>query len=291
MKFYRIQDLFLILFVALMTVSSVQAEEISNTPAAQSVWKNEAVGQLNLTQNRFDNWSQGGENAISWQLGFRGKTQLKTGQVQWANSGKIAYGETQTGEQEFRKSSDEIKIESVFTYSLATYLNPYVSIKGETQLSPSYTYQDEEKTRIAAFLDPGYFIESLGLGYAVDPVVETRLGLAIKETVTRDFPVPYTDNPDTSDVEKMKIEAGLESTTDFRWQFSDIMLFTSKLELFSNLKSTDTIDVRWDNTITAAVAKYINVQLNVELFYDRDISVQRQLKQVLSLGLTYSFFN
>lgn len=281
----------LLLLACLISSVFVQAEETANTSTARSLWKNEAIGQFNLTQNRFDNWSQGGENSISWQLGFRGKAQLKTGQYQWANSGKISYGETQTGGQEFRKSSDDIKIESVFTYSLAKYLNPYLSLKGETQLAPSYEYQDEVKIQIANFLDPGYFIESLGLGYAFDPIIETRLGLAIKESITRDFPVPYTDDPDTADIEKIKVEAGLESTTDFRLQLTDIVLFTSKLEFFSNLKSVDTVDVRWDNNFTAALAKHINVQLNVELFYDHDISVRRQLKQILSLGLTYSFFN
>ena len=211
----RIRLVCLLLLACLISSVCVQAEEIANTPTAQSLWKNEAIGQLNLTQNRFDNWSQGGENSISWQLGLRGKAQLKTGQYQWTNSGKISYGETQTGGQEFRKSSDDIKIESVFTYSLAKYLNPYLSLKGETQLTPSYEYQDEVKIQIADFLDPGYFIESLGLGYAFDPIIETRLGLAIKESITREFPVPYTDDPDTADIEKIKV-VSRESVEPFR---------------------------------------------------------------------------
>ena len=66
------------------------------------------------------------------------------------------------------------------------------------------------------------------------------------------------------------------------------MLLTSKLELFSNLESFQQIDVKWDTILSAKVARYVDVNLNVKLFYDRDISRKRQLKQALTLGLTYT---
>ncbi|RKY84956.1 hypothetical protein DRP98_03865, partial [candidate division KSB1 bacterium] len=66
-------------------------------------------------------------------------------------------------------------------------------------------------------------------------------------------------------------------------------IFTSKLELFSGLKALDETDVNWDNVFTAKISKYFNVNFNVKLFYDKDISKQRQLKQSLAMGLTCSF--
>jgi len=47
--------------------------------------------------------------------------------------------------------------------------------------------------------------------------------------------------------------------------------------------------VNWDNIFTAKLTQYININFNITLFYDRDTSVKRQLKQSLALGLTYSF--
>ena len=66
-------------------------------------------------------------------------------------------------------------------------------------------------------------------------------------------------------------------------------MVTTKLELFSNLKAFDEIDVKWDNLFTAKLSKYFNVNFNVKLFYDKNISKKRQLKQALSLGITYTF--
>ena len=138
-------------------------------------------------------------------------------------------------------------------------------------------------------MDPGYCTESLGVGYARDGFFKTRLGFAAKQTITDRYPHPFADNPDTLEIEKIKNEYGLESATDLSLKFSDILSFTSKLEIFSNLKASDQIDVRWDNLFTASVSKYLNVAFNIQWFYDKDISPLRQIKKSLTLGLIYTF--
>jgi hypothetical protein len=52
--------------------------------------------------------------------------------------------------------------------------------------------------------------------------------------------------------------------------------------------SFEEIDVRWDNLFSAEIAKYLAVSFNFQIFYDRDISIKRQLKQTLSVGFKYS---
>jgi hypothetical protein len=274
-------------------VCTIEADEAAqtNTPAATSAWTKELAGQLTLAQARFDNWAQGGENSTAWQLGFNGRFALDEANYHWEHTGKIAYGETQVGAQEFRKSSDILKLQTVYTRKISKILNPYVSIKGETQLAPSYAYTEEGSELIAKFMDPGYFVESLGLGYGWKPILAFRLGFAVKETVTRDFAFPYADDPQTPGVESFKVECGLESVLDLNWKISQQALFTSKAELFSHLKSLDTIDVSWDNNLTLSFSKYLNLHLNIELLYDHDISPRRQIKQTLSLGITYSLFD
>ena len=253
-------------------------------------WQKEIVGGVNLTQTSFDNWAQGGENSFAWQLNLNFKFINDQEKTNWTNSGKFTCGATKTGDQESRKSIDEIKLESVFTCKPGVYLNPYVAVTGETQFAAGYNYGTDPKTQISAFMDPGYFRESVGVGYQPNHIVKTRFGMALKQTITSDYPVPYADNPDTKDkIEKTKNEIGAESVTDVSWKISNNMLFTSQLELFSALKAFDEIDVNWDNVLTAKISKYFNVNFNVKLFYDRDISKKRQLKQALAMGLTYSF--
>jgi hypothetical protein len=252
-------------------------------------WQKEMVGGLNLTQTSFDNWKQGGENSYAWQLNLNLKFINDQEKTNWSNTGKLTYGSNKTGDQEMRKSIDEIKLESVLTYKLGVLINPYVAVTGETQFAPGYNYGTDPKSQISAFMDPGYIRESVGIGIKPNEIVKTRLGAALKHTITSDYPAPYADDPATLDIEKIKNEFGAESVTDLDWKVSENSLFTSKLELFSAFTTFNEIDVNWDNILTTKISKYFNVNFNFKLFYDRDISKMRQIKQAIALGVSYNF--
>jgi len=252
-------------------------------------WKPQVAGQLNLAQNTFDNWSQGGEDSLAWQVTLQGDYTGDHEDYNWANAGKLAFGQVKSGAQDYRKSMDEIRLESVFIYKLHFPVNPYVALKGETQFAKGYDYSVEPALVVSDFLDPGYFTESAGLGYAPTESFKTRFGFAVKETLTRNYPVPYADDPGTPEIEKTKVEYGLESVSNLNLKLSDLVLFTSALNLFSNLKAADQIYVRWDNLLSASVAKYLALGFNLQLIYDHSVSTRRQLSQALTLGLTYTF--
>ena len=250
-------------------------------------WNNALVGSLNFTQTSFDNWTQGGENTLAWQLNINGKAVKGEEKYKWDNTGKISHGMVKLADLEARKSVDELKLESVFNYLLGVYVNPYVAASLETQFTPGYDYDDGKK-EISNILDPGYLSQSAGVGYEPVDEFKTRAGFALRETITRDYPA-YADDPETEDIEKIRVEPGLESVTDFSQKLIGSILLTSKLEIFSNMKGIDEVDVRWDNIFSAKISKYIDVSFNIKLLYDRNASKKRQIKQALSVGLTYTF--
>ncbi len=269
----------------LFLAATAPAQETPPKPA----WTREVVGALNLTQVNFSNWTQGGENAVSWQIILTGKLEYQRHAVKWTSSGKFSFGKTKLGKSDFRKSVDEIRLESVLNYRLNPYINPYLALTAITQFTAGFNYTDSGREKISDFLDPGYFTQSLGFGYEPIKEMKTRLGLALKETITRNFPAPYADDPATERVEKTRTEIGMESATELAAKLSSNTQLSSKLEMFSNLKSVKEIDVNWDNLITAKISKYFNVNFNFRLLYDRNVSQKRQIKQALALGVTYSF--
>jgi len=275
-----------ILLTCCVALSCVQLTAQDKIPVTR--WKNTVVGNLNFTQNRFDNWTQGGANSWSWQSDLIPKFAFEDTTVQWSTTGKISYGQSKVGDAQSQKSADEIRLESVLAYKVGTWINPYAAMTGLTQIVKGYDYGSTPRTEVSGFLDPGYFTQSLGLGFQPDPRVKTRLGAAYKETVTRNHPKPYADDPKTAKIEKLKVEPGAEWVTDLELKLHQNILFTSKVELFSNMKGLKAVDVNWDNMFSSKISKWITVSLNVRLFYDRDISVKRQIKQVLAVGLSYS---
>ncbi|NIM58684.1 MAG: DUF3078 domain-containing protein [Candidatus Aminicenantes bacterium] len=285
----KLKSVVLVLFLSIFLGTYIFSQEKPEKEPKYG-WQKEMVGGINLTQTSLSNWTQGGENSFAWQLNFNFKFINSQEKYDWANSGKFTYGSTKLGDQEFRKSIDEIKLESVFTYKLRKYVNPYIACTAETQFAPGYSYKADTKTQISSFMDPGYFRESIGVGYQPNDLVKSRLGIALKQTITSDFPVPYADDPETVDkIEKIKNEFGAESVTDMSWKVTKNSLFASKLELFYAFQAFDETDVNWDNVFTIMISKYININFNLKLFYDKDISKKRQIKQAIAFGFTYSF--
>jgi hypothetical protein len=246
-------------------------------------WNNNIVFNFNFTQNSFDNWSQGGESSWAWQTDLQAKFINDQANYNWANSGKLSYGKAKVGDLDARKAADEIKIESVFTYKMgeSTHINPYVSITGLTQFVAGFEYTDTSSVEISNFMDPGYFTESAGIGYAKGDNFKTRLGVAFKQTITDKFADRYALG------ETFRSEYGMESATDFTWPIAETLTYTGKLLLFSNLKRFDEIDVDWDNVFVGKITDLLNATFTVRLFYDRDISTKRQLRQALAVGISY----
>ena len=277
---------FTMMFIGLLCFCTLSAQT-AKEDSVKYGWQNELITGLNLSQTQFDNWKQGGENTLAWQFNCQFRFINNQPKIKWANSGKLTYGAIKITGESTRKSIDEIKLESLLTYKLGLIINPYLAFNAMTQFATGYNYRTEPPQKISAFLDPGYIQEGIGMIAEPYPFLITRVGAAFKQTVTSDYPVPYADDPETKEIEDFKSEVGIESSTELNLRFAENLIFNSKLELFSTLEAIKKTDVSWDNLIIAEISKYFNVNFSLKVFYDRDISVKRQLKQGLAMGITY----
>jgi len=272
-------------FMILLSVCSLWAQKDTT-----SVWSNEVVSTLNYTNSSFDNWVAGGDDAFTWELNVLASFGLDKKDMSWENTIKLAYGETKVSgsvPDEAKKTSDEIKVESVLKYKMGIAINPYLATTGQTQFTKSYSYKALPKTAISDFMDPAYFTQSLGVGYAKGKQFKTRAGFSIKETITSKF-TSFADDPKTTEIEETRVDYGMELVTDYNNKISKNILLKSKLEIFSDFSGIKHVDVAWDNLFSAKVSEIISVSFNYKLVYDSNISAKRQTRRVLSAGLTYS---
>lgn len=261
----------------------------SKTPA-DTTWQTELIGALHFSQAYFDNWVAGGESTIAGQLDLNGKAIKTTNKFIWTNNGRIAYGTSKVTGKDATKTIDEIKLESIYNYLWKYRLDPYFAVKAETQLAPGYEHREDGKIRVSDFLDPAYFTQSLGILYKPSEKIVLRIGAAVKETITKDHPKPYADDPNTKEIEKIKIEPGAEAVFSVSKNLSDNTQINSTLDLFNDFTELSATDVKWDTDFTTKINELINIKLSVKLFYDKDISLKRQLNQTLMLGISYTFF-
>ncbi len=263
-------------------------KDSSQSKKQKSHWKNDVVTALNFSQVDFDNWSKGGEDNVAWLWNMNMIFEYDRNTWNWRNNVKLVFGKNRTNGKEFRKSSDEINISTVFTLKRGMFVNPYLSLNFETQFTRGYDYKKHPPVPISNFMDPGYIIISSGSGLAPVDGLRFRMGFASKTTITREFAPLYSDDPQTPHVlEKIRHEPGMELVTELLRKISANIVVASKLSLFSNLRTWQQIDVQWDATFSSKIAKFLSVNYNIQLWYDSDVSKKRQLKQALMVGITW----
>ena len=246
-------------------------------------WAENVIAGVNLTQSSYTNWVAGGQNALSYTFWFNGSAVDNRERTNWSNSLKLAFGQSRVGGQGIRKTDDEIYFETLLIYKLGLYVNPYVSATARTQFATGYTYDAlGTATAVSAFMDPGFFTQSIGAAYTPVAGVKTRLGLALREVVT-------SVHNQFSGGKKSQVWAGGESVTDAEWEFAKNMKLISRLEVFAPFNPLSDLVVRFDNTVSSKVNDLVNVTFNVQTLYDGSVSGHMQVKQVLAIGLSYQF--
>lgn len=260
----------------------------AQAPADSAVfgWKRSGTGMLNLSQAYHDNWVKGGTDNLTWELNFQGEADLERDGFLWENKAKLVYGLTRIEDQAARKSSDEWNLETIYTWKLGSWVNPFVSALGRSQFTAGYRYADTlPRVQTSDFFDPAYVFQTAGVG--VEPVkdLKQKLGFTLKETFSADY--GYADDGETAEFEDFSLEYGLSSVTEYQASLMENILATTRLDLFVNFEGWEDIDARWENKVTAKVNKLVSVNFDLEILYDKDQDLSRQLRQGLSVGIAF----
>ncbi len=250
-------------------------------------WVPQAIAGLNVSQIALSNWTQGGENSLTWTL--IGETGLKYISPQWTlkNHLKVSYGRTRLGTQAFRTNENDLFFETVLAKNIGWAVDPFLSNSVRTTITKGYSYKTDPPKETANFFDPGYITQSLGFTYDKYVGFKTRLGFAVQETFTNRHR-EYSDDTLTTAQEAFKFETGLESVSSINYSVVDNVVVKSKLRLFTRYEMLDVWDVRWDNAVIAKVNDFLNVNFSFLLIYEKRQSIKTQIKQSLQLGLRYT---
>ncbi len=253
-------------------------------------WKHSLVGSLLGSQVTYSDWVQGGENTIAWNALLDGKSVYEKGKNNWSNTYKFAFGRTRLGDKGFRKTDDRIDLESVFTYKVNVYVNPYAAATFKSQFAPGLIYDEHGvSTKVSRFLDPAYLTQSAGVGYQLLPQAKIRVGAALREILTDQY-TRFADDPKTGELEKRVVEGGMESVLNVDWKWSQNLLFTSVAEWFGAFKDMKRTALRTNNTLAATVSKLVTVNFNIQTINEPRVSLRPQIKQTFGIGLNYSLF-
>jgi hypothetical protein len=268
----------------MLSVSNIFAK---NDTTNVSPWHPNATSGLNISQISFKNWSQGGDNSLTWTAMLNGGIKYLKDGWEFKDSLKIVYGRTKLGGQEFRTNDNELNIESLLSRHVGWPVDPFFSNSIRTSLTTGYTYNANVPAAIADFFDPAYITQTLGFTYGKTASFKSRLGLAAQETFTDKFR-QYTSDTSKPDRKAFKCETGFESVTSGELNIVENVKVQSSLRLFTRFESFDVWDIRWENIITGKINSFLNMNFSYLLIYQKDQSLKTQMKEGLNVGFVYA---
>lgn len=269
-------------------------------PPPEGVQYTAATG-ITFTQTNYVDWAEGGDDALAYVLAFVGGISEERAHDKWKLLGVLGFGQSKIGGEDARISVNEMVLEVLYNYKLPKRWSAYAAGTFRSAIVTGYDYkvpipdtepQEFEDREKASFNDPGYYTVSFGAqkDFSQKPYIFTsRVGLGFKYTTAQDhYEFGYADDPDTPELDKDKLETGIDSVTDLDAKFSEDIGLVSKLSLFSTFENMDVWDMRWENTLTAKINKYVNAQFQLIFLFDKDVSGRLQRFQMLSIGLSYT---
>ncbi len=266
-------------------------------------WKNAFKAGANINQAAFSpNWTGGGVKSIGFNAYLNFKANYTKEKHSWDNEIDLLYGSMNNEGQGLRKTNDKIYLDTKYGHALNTKWDAFVSANFLSQFANGYRYEKdaggvERDTLISKFLAPGYLTFALGFEYhpvdyfnlRISPLAP-RFTFQTSDKVAQNIDNNYGVEPG----KKMRSEwlafqlvanfdKDLTETINLKWRY---VMFINYQKLHFN-----EIDHRLDLTISAKVAKYIDVNFTLISIYDIDQDSSIQFSEALGVGFVYSIKN
>lgn len=285
---------------------------------ADTAWKTSGDISLMLNQSSFTNWAAGGENNLNVTGFFNFYAGYIKNKTKWETLLALAYGQTKTGEQDFRKNEDKIDLQSTYGIKASEKWFYTANFNFKSQFAEGFNYNDDVDTlgpeKISNFLAPAF--TSLGVGMEFRP--QTYFSVYLSPLTARWI---YVNDQELADAGSFGVDpaefddAGnlIKHGDMSRYEFGAYMrvLFVkdlgknvnlnTKLELFSDYTRTpQNVDINWDTQINFKVNDWLSAMFGLVLVYDDNTPIvdsdgnvgpRLQIKQLFSFGLTYRFKN
>jgi len=274
-------------------------------PAADTAgaeWNSEVTGKISASQAAYKDWQEGGLNSLSLSTSLDAATERQGKNWEQAYDLRLAIGFIDQENQKLRKSEDQIRLQSNLQYrgdGFFRQFNPTVAADLRTQFAIGFDYSDnpypegnpragrEPPVRTSSFFAPATITESLGLTYNPYEQLSLRFGAASKQTIIRepDFRVLYGVDEDNL----VRAEAGAEFAANLDQRLSENIRYQSQLNLFLALNQLENPpDGIWENVINMEVNNWLTTDLQFVALFDKDTSDAIQLKEVISVGVTFT---
>lgn len=293
------------ILLAAFLIATVTAQ--AQTTDSVTIVKKGSWG-VNFANVGLSNWAGGGENSLAIGTVFNTSLTRIKGKGTWKNQVDFALGGAKVGEQDFRKTDDNIimlsqyskEIKSNLAWSLTGILRTQL-LEGNTFANDPINIGEEIATKISSFMAPGYLSLNLGIDHKIGKNLSISFAPAAgKFTFVSDDELSAVGAYGVDPGEKFRAEFGTNLLATLSVPLMENISFTTTANFFTPYAETfGTIDVNWETLLVMKVNKWFNATFGTQLIYDADIlfaqeggnpTRELQFKHVLNFGANFALF-
>jgi hypothetical protein len=262
-------------------------------------WQKSGSIALNLSQNTYsDNWVGEERSNVNWSVNLNTIFRRQLSEIMHnRNTVKLAFGQShmqeldENGEKYWAKptkSTDQIDLESMFRFTFGWEVDPFAALRFESQFIDKL---GGEETKV---VNPITITESFGVARQIIKTerreLTTRIGVAFKQLLE----AREDDFIDATD-------GGLEFVAEFETPLlRDMVQYNTKLYLYQALYYSEAdddpddnwkaLDMNWEHVLSAKLIGMVNMNLYLQLLYDKQVIDEVRFEQNLGLSLSYQLF-
>jgi hypothetical protein len=261
-------------------------------------WTNIGKFTFLFNQSAFSNWASGGDNTIAGNASVNYTLNYKKEKFIWNNKLVATYGLTKSDNTEFpKKTNDGLMMNSMIAYDADNYWFYSFFINFKTQFTKGYKYSknsegEEIRTLYTEFMSPGYIL--VGPGMLWDRSEDFKINLAPATSkfvvVNPDLTTPNSAYFGVEEGKSLRYEIGFSASLLYKFQVMENITMENVLGLFSNyIDKPQNIDFNYLMDIDLKVNKYFTANFIFQTIYDNNAYSGFQVREVIGLGINYSF--
>lgn len=283
--------LLLVHFLGFSIISFSQNDKPSNEIVEG--WKKAGKVSIMFNQSSFSNWVAGGENSMAANAFINYDFNYRKGDWRWDNKIITAYGMTRTKTNGTRKTDDRLEFNSVVGKKATKFWFYSAFLNFQTQFTNGYNYQADPNaiSPVSKFFAPANISFGPGLMYKKDDQFKINLAPATsKLIIVSDDILSAAGAYGVDPGDKSRFELGFNASL---YHKKDIMVNVSMeniLNLYANyLEDFQNVDINHQLNIALQVNKYLSTNIQFHTIIDDNTSKKPQFKEVLGVGLNFTF--
>mgnify|MGYP006168372005 FL=1 len=280
----------IILLIALtIQIQSIYSQEATQESPPVSPWKKVGTFSFLVNQSSFDNWIAGGVSNISGAIGVNYDFNYSKANWSWDNKIIVAFGITKIKAQDIQKSNDRLEWNSVLGKKAKGNWNYSLFLNFKTQFTDDLNSETKGPTRI---LSPGYLQVGPGMLWKKSNNLKVNMAVATSKLIVVDKELTLPDNAyfGVEEGSSVRYELGASIGAYYKFTLMENITMENILNMYSDyLEDPQNVDFDYTINIVMGINKYFSTNLAFQAIYDDNAFQGLQTRQMIGLGINYSF--